>query len=152
MQHKHGIPNIVDFIRYNGEKGMTIKAYIYAAYFRWFILRYQKKNPQKFRSVLGQENEESSTEVKPEELKIVRLVSRHVSRVAGNTPWESKCLVQAMTAQKLLNERKIETTLYLGVGYEKDGSMRAHSWLRYGNYCVTGGGDTGCAVVAKFKK
>ena len=137
MQKKH-IPNIVDFIRYNGEKGMTIKAYIYAAYFRWFIIRYQKKNPKKFRSVLGYENEESSMDVNPEELKTVRLVSRHVNRVAGNTPWESKCLVRAMTAQKLLHEKNIETTLYLGVGYEEDGSMRAHSWLRYGNYCGLG--------------
>ena len=146
------IRSVIDFIRYNGEKGMTIKAYIYAAYFRVCILIYNQHNREKLEAMLGERNQESSLEMKKEELRIAKLVSRHVNRIAGHTPWESKCMVRAMTAQKLLAEKHIETTLYLGVGKNETGGMRAHAWLRYGSYCVTGEGDSGCAVVAKFKK
>lgn len=144
--------SVVDFIRYNGEKGMTIKAYIYAAYFRTCILICNKYKKGKLEDMLGERNQESSLEMTPESLRIAKLVSRHVNRIAGHTPWESKCMVRAMTAQKLLAEKNIETTLYLGVGKNQDGSMRAHAWLRYGRYCVTGEGSGECTVVAKFKK
>ena len=144
--------SVVDFIRYNGEKGMTIKAYIYAAYFRTCILIYNKHKRGKLEDMLGERNQESSYGVNPKELRTAKLVSRHVNRIAEHTPWESKCMVRAMTAQKLLSEKNIETTLYLGVGKNQDGSMRAHAWLRYGTYCITGGGSGECVVVAKFKK
>lgn len=144
--------SVIDFIRYNGEKGMTIKAYLYAAYFRVCILFFNKRHKEKLESMLGEKNQESSFEITKEELKVAKLVSRHVNRIAGHTPWESKCMVRAMTAQKLLAEHHIETTLYLGVGKNEAGGMRAHAWLRYGTYCVTGEGNMGCAVVAKFKR
>ena len=38
------VKRLRDFIKYNDEKGMTVKAYIYAAYFRMCILILNKKN------------------------------------------------------------------------------------------------------------
>ena len=146
------IKRVINFLIHNKEKGMTVKAYIYAAYYRLCILFFNKRHKSKLESMLGERNQESSYETKKEELRIAKKVSRHVNRVAEHTPWESKCMVRAMTAQRLLKEHNIETTLYLGVGTDENGGMRAHAWLRYGGYCVTGGGDTGCATVAKFKK
>lgn len=143
------IKSIIGFFKYNTEKGMTIKSYIYAAFFRFCILVLKK---QKLEKMLGERNQESSYEETEEHYKIAKMVARHVNRIAGNTPWESKCLVRAMTAQKLLAEKKIQTTLYLGVGTDEKGGMRAHAWLRCGKFCVTGEGDTGCSVVAKFLK
>lgn len=146
------IRRIINFIKYNGEKGMTIKAYIYAAYFRMCILILNRKNNEKLEKMLGERGQESCYEETRENYRIAKLVSCHVNRIAAHTPWESKCMVRAMTAQQLLHEKGIETTVYLGVGTTEQGKMRAHAWLRCGNYCVTGGGDTQCTVVAKFKK
>lgn len=142
----------MNFIKYNGEKKMTIKSYLYAAYFRMCILVLNKRDNERLERMLGERGQESPYEVSKENYQFAKKVSRYVNRVAGHTPWESKCMVRAMTAQKLLSEKGIETTIYLGVGTNEQGGMRAHAWLRCGNYCVTGGGDTECAVVAKFKK
>lgn len=149
---KKVIKRLRDFIKYNDEKSMTIKTYLYAAYFRMCILILNKKDNEKLESMLGERGEESSLQETNETYRVARKISKHVNRIAEHTPWESKCMVRAMTAQKLLSEKGIVSTIYLGVGTTEDGGMRAHAWLRCGEYCVTGGGDTECAVVAKFKK
>lgn len=146
------LKRVVNFIRYNKEKRLTVKAYLYAAYFRICILIDNRHKKKKLEGMLGERGKESSYEMNPEELHMAKVVAAHVNRIATHTPWESKCMVRAMTAQKLLEEMKIETTLYLGVGKNRDGSMRAHAWLRYGKYCVTGEGSGECRVVAAFKK
>ena len=62
-----------------------------------------------------------------------------------------KCLVQATVAQYLLKKRGIATTLYLGVCKGEDGEMKAHAWLRYGQWLVTGAGARrGYQEVARF--
>jgi len=57
-----------------------------------------------------------------------------------------------MTAQRLLRDNHIESTLYLGVGRDKeaDNQMTAHAWLRCGPYSVCGGRGEGYAIVARF--
>lgn len=146
---KNMIKGIIGFIKYNKEKEMTIKAYIYAAFFRMCILALKK---QKLEKMLGERGQETPLEETEENYKVARMVARHVNRIANHTLWESKCLVRAMTAQKLLKEKNIHTTLYLGVGKNEEGGMRAHAWLRCGKYYVTGEGECGCAMVAKFKR
>lgn len=93
-------------------------------------------------------------------------VYRQASRIAWAirttvkyTPWQSKCLVQSLTAQYLLTKKHIASTLYLGVSKEemlnhnnKSTDLIAHSWIRCGNYFVTGGNGNHFAVVAKFSK
>ncbi|WP_051560551.1 lasso peptide biosynthesis B2 protein [Clostridium beijerinckii] len=123
---------------------------------------------KKLRKYIGKINEESSFNLSDEEYKIARKISWSISKVAKYTPWESKCLVQALTAQYLLSHSHIESTLYLGVSKEnyinienkKDNSDKdvgksnlvAHSWIRCGSYYVTGGNGTGFKVVAKFTR
>ena len=54
---------------------------------------------------------------------------------------------------KMLERRKIESTLYLGTGKDEDGSFAAHAWLRSGPYYVTGAnGMERYTVVGKFAK
>ena len=146
------IKHLWNFVKYNNEKNITIKAYVYAAYYRICILIWKDKQGEKLEKILGERGEESSYTESYETYRIAKNISRHVNRIAKHTPWESKCMVRALTAQKLLEERGIETTLYLGVGTKEDGTMRAHAWLRCGEYCVTGEGNAECAVVAKYKK
>ncbi|NOV00219.1 lasso peptide biosynthesis B2 protein [Paenibacillus sp. LMG 31457] len=76
----------------------------------------------------------------------IQVMSRH-------TFWESKCLVKAIAALKMLERRQIESTLYLGTGRDESGKMVAHAWLRSGPYYITGAdGMERYAVVGKFAK
>lgn len=98
-------------------------------------------------------DEKGETEMAPlplEARKHVARVAYKVMRVADRTPWESRCLVRAMVAQRMLRSRGLSSTLYLGImrGREKD--MAAHAWLRCGDYYVTGGDGSEYASVASF--
>lgn len=52
--------------------------------------------------------------------------------------WKSKCLDQAMTAQRMLKRRGLQSTLYFGMVKEKDQSLIAHAWLRCGKHWIVG--------------
>lgn len=132
----------------NKNKLDFIKAFIYMGYFRAFILFIPFN---KLRKRMGKVKEESPEEVSEEIYMKARRIARIVGIVSSHTPWESKCLVQALTAQKMLNKQGISTTLYLGVKKDNNNQMLAHAWIRCGNYFVTGGvNKQGYAVVAKF--
>lgn len=124
-----------------------IQAFIYEGMYRAFIL-FVPFNKLKKR--MGRHNEESVATVDKKIYKEAIHVTWVVTLIASKTPWESKCLVQALTAQKMLKKKGISTTIYLGV--RKEGSeMKAHAWLRCGEYYVTGGAIRNLyTVVAKF--
>lgn len=65
-------------------------------------------------------------------------ISRAIALISRYTFWESACLVQAIAAMKMLERRKIESTLYFGTARDKQGKMIAHAWLRSGPFYVTG--------------
>lgn len=140
--------SILGFLTKNPNKRMTLKAWVYAAWYRFLIRFFSQKRLERTWGILG---EESSTNQKPWQNSYCILVARNVNRVAGNTPWESKCLVRALTARKLLMKKNIPCTLYLGVGKDEDGKMIAHAWLRAGKIFVTGGNGENYAMVAKFR-
>ena len=105
----------------------------------------------KLRKRMGKVKVESPQDVDNECYKKAVRIARIVGIVSYHTPWESKCLVQALTAQKMLKEQGVSTTLYLGVKKDENNQMIAHAWTRCGNYFVTGGSNRhGYAVVAKF--
>ena len=81
-----------------------------------------------------------------------KAVSKAVVLAANNTPWESACLVQALTAQRMLQRRGIPGVFYLGVHRDntKVGNMRAHAWLLCGDLVVTGAGFDGFTVLSSF--
>ena len=125
-----------------------IKVFFYTAYFRAFIL-FVPFN--KLRKRMGQVKSESPKEVEIDIYKEAKRIAWIVNKVSKYTPWESKCLVQALTAQKMLKKQEISTTIYLGVRKDENGKMIAHAWTRCGEFYVTGGANrNGFAVVAKF--
>ena len=83
--------------------------------------------------------EQYETERMPLNMDIIRDVHSAVTKVCARTPWQSQCLVQALTAKKLLNKRCLPCTLYMGVAKDESGQLIAHAWLRCGNVYVTGG-------------
>jgi hypothetical protein len=78
-------------------------------------------------------------------------IGRAVRTAARNTPWESKCLAQAMTARVLLGAVGIPYVLLLGVARDQDNAMEAHAWVLAGRASVTGSNGFGrYTVVAAF--
>lgn len=139
--------HIVNFIAHNKNKKMTVRVWYLSAWYRFRIKFFSQKHLEKKWGVLG---EESSWDPQPEHERYLKWVAYQVRVSCEKTPWESKCLVQALTARKLLMRKKISCTLYLGVG-KKDEEMIAHAWLRSGPDYITGGDGTGYAMVAKFR-
>ena len=84
---------------------------------------------------------------------MVKRIAFAIHIMSKYTFWESECLVKAIAAMKMLEKRKIESTLYLGTGKNEVGTFAAHAWLRSGPYYVTGAnGMENYTVVGKFAK
>lgn len=138
--------SLKNFITDNKFKAETLLSYWYSAVFRLQILLIKPKYLKKH---WGEEGKESQEEEAHEIYVYAASVSRIVNRICTKTSWESKCLVRALTAQKLLKRKKIHSTMYLGCRLE-EGKMVAHAWLRVGKMYVTGGNGADYAVVDKF--
>ena len=137
---------LVNFLKYNTQKRLTLKSYVYSAILRFQICFIKTKYLKKG---WGLEGEESPDTVEGWKYTYARNVSYVVNRICTKTKWESKCLVRALTAQKLLKQKGISSTMYLGCGYA-EGKMVAHAWLRCGNMYVTGGNGSEYSIVDKF--
>lgn len=68
----------------------------------------------------------------------IRNISKAILIASRYTLWESRCLVMAIAAMKMLERRKVESTLYMGTARNETGQMMAHAWLRSGKLIVTG--------------
>lgn len=136
------------------EFSMEDKLLFTEAFFLTGIMRYKILHVpfEKLKTQLGNHNQESEEELSKEEYKIANKIRNAVIHTSKYTPWESLCLVQSMTVQKMLNKRHISSTLYLGVNKDINNDMKAHSWIRCGKMFVTGGDGKSYATVAKFCK
>lgn len=141
------LKRFIDFMKYNGEKWMTITVYFYTVYYR---LRIRFVPMPKIEKSMGIRGEESVDQETVENIKLAKLVGFHVNRVTQHLPLKRKCWVRALTARKILMKHGVNSTLYMGVRKEND-KMIAHAWLRCGQIYVTGGNGQEYATVAKFK-
>lgn len=102
---------------------------------------------------LGSQMLETSYKQSPDNLKVIHTISQSINIISRYTFWETKCLDRAIAAMKMLERRKIDSTLYLGTSREENGKLNAHAWLRSGQYYVTGADVMDkFTVVAKFAK
>lgn len=138
--------SLARFVKNNPWKRETLAAYYYSAYFRLELLLV---HPGCLMKRWGREGEESPETESEEHYRIAARISHIVNKVCDKTDWESKCLVRALTAQRMLRKRQIPSTLYMGCGM-RDGSLVAHAWLRCGELCVTGGDGSGYVIVDRF--
>ena len=85
------------------------------------------------------------TEIQPG--PVITDITNAVKSVSRRVPWQSKCLVQAASAKKMMNRRKIENHLFLGVsasglkghGPTKRRNIHSHAWLIADHNVVLGG-------------
>lgn len=128
----------------NKRKLLVVIAFFLTGIIRFMILFIPFR---KLASLMGEKMGESSFNVDQASSKKALVVSEMVIKTSRITPWESKCLVQALTAQIILKMLKIPTTLYLGVAKNEGNRLEAHAWLRHGEKIITGGD-----VMPKFKE
>lgn len=115
-------------------QGMLVEAYLYLAWAR--ILK--TTSFSKMSRVLGRHMEETTLQNDPAQLRILKQVSSVIQITSRYTWWESACLVRAAAAMKMLERRRINSTIYLGTSKDEQGKFIAHAWLRSGSFYVTG--------------
>ena len=130
-------------------KVLLVEAFFYLGWARLLKgIPFQKIAPS-----LGEHMGETSYSSVDTNIAVVKRVAHVIHIMSQYTFWESQCLVRAIAAMKMLERRKIESTLYLGTGKDENGSFAAHAWLRSGPYYVTGAnGMERYTVVGKFAK
>lgn len=139
--------NLKDFLTKNNEKGLTLKVYLYSFYYRFCIDHIKMSRIEKKMGVRGEESKGDET---PENLKYARLLAFHANRVTEHMPWKAKCLTRSLTIARLLKEKGIDSTIYMGVAKE-EGGMKAHSWIRCGKMYLTDPMMDTYVPVATFK-
>lgn len=88
---------------------------------------------------LGDKREETPRDCGRDELATLKRISSAIGVMSRYTPWDSKCLVQAVAGMRMLERRRISSTLYLGTSKDEQGKLIAHAWLRSGPLYVSGG-------------
>lgn len=133
----------------DGFRGLLIESFLYLAWARFLIaLPFTKVAPS-----LGSPMEETSYEPVAADRNELKKISTAIHMVSRHTLWDSKCLVRAIAGMKMLERRRIESTLYLGTAKDKNGEMIAHAWLRSGTFYMTGAEEMRkFTVVGKFAK
>ncbi|WP_276624521.1 lasso peptide biosynthesis B2 protein [Syntrophomonas wolfei] len=117
------------------ERKLLLESVIFLGFFRLIIVIIPFKRIAPY---LGHHMQESYTDNNDEEMPVIKNISWAVNVMSRHTFWDSKCLVQAITAKYMLRRRNIKSTLYLGVARDENQSMFAHAWLRSGQTIVTG--------------
>jgi len=117
------------------DKKLLMEAFINTALARILILVVKFNKLQK---MIGEYKEESPYIVDEKQYPIITKIAWAINIVSHNTPWQSRCFVQAITAQRMLEKRNISSTVYFGVNKDKENNITAHAWTRCGNVIVTG--------------
>ena len=120
------------------EKKLFLEAWLMLGIMRAAILTVPFK-----RLTRSLEQQQYKAEIAPlneQEMKIAIEIGRLIASAAGNTPWESACLAQSLTAQRMLKRRGIPGVFYLGVRKDENviENMSAHAWTQCGDTIITG--------------
>lgn len=116
--------------------------------------RYLKSIPfSKVAPSLGKEMKETTFSPVTSNNEDIANISKAIHIMSRYTFWESQCLVRAIAGMKMLEKRKIESTLYLGTAKDENGQLIAHAWLRSGSLYISGAEVMNqFTIVAKFAK
>ena len=122
------------------EKKLFLEAYVTLGIMRAAILTVSFKRLT--RSLEHLPNKEELTTLHDNEMYIATAVGQAIIRASAYTPWESACLAQSLTAQKMLEKRGIAGVFYLGAVKDEESKekMKAHAWSQCGDAIITGGG------------
>lgn len=122
------------------EKKLFLEAYVTLGMMRTAILTVSFKRLT--RSLEHLPNKGEMVALNNEENSKAIAVGQAITRASLYTPWESACLAQSLTAQRMLQKRGIPGVFYLGAAKddESEKKMKAHAWSQCGETIITGGG------------
>ena len=122
------------------EKKLFMEAYVTLGMMRSAILTVSFKRLT--RSLDHKAEKKELAKLSDQEMKTAQKVGQAIMRASAYTPWESACLAQSLTAQKMLQKRGIPGVFYLGAAKdeESEAKMKAHAWSQCGDSIITGGG------------
>jgi len=122
------------------EKKLFIEAYVTLGMIRTAILTVSFKRLT--RSLEHVAKKKELVKLNEKDMEIAQRVGQAIMRASAYTPWESACLAQSLTAQKMLQKRGIPGVFYLGAmkDDESEAKMKAHAWSQCGDNIITGGG------------
>lgn len=120
-----------------------IEAFFYLAWARFLVyMPFTKVAPY-----LGVKMCETSLKFNRAQVAQIQNVHNAIKVISCHTLWKSTCLVRAIAAMKMLQRRKIESTLYLGTAKDECAQLIAHAWLRSGPFYITGAEEMGKFIV-----
>lgn len=90
-----------------------------------------------YSGMLGNRHQLSPEKDIPGNNPVLFKIARAIVRCRKAVHWQNRCLVEAITAKKMLGRRGLQSTLYFGIAKENE-KMIAHAWLRCGSMIVTG--------------
>lgn len=130
-------------------KGLLFESYFFLGWARILkMMPFSKVAPS-----LGMQMVETTFTINSSDKTTLSNISQALHIMSRYTFWESECLVKAIAGMKMLERRRIESTLYLGTAKEETGEFIAHAWLRSGPFYITGSeGMERFTVVNKFAK
>ena len=123
----------------SAEKKLFLEAYVTLGIMRSAILTVSFKRLT--RSLEHVAKQKELAKLNEEEMKMAMRVGQAIMRASAYTPWESACLAQSLSAQKMLQKRGIPGVFYLGAmkDEEEKSKMKAHAWSQCGDAIITGG-------------
>jgi len=89
---------------------------------------------------LDRQAETGEPALNKKQISTAQVIGEAVRTAANNTPWESACLVQALTAQRILRRKGIGGVFHLGARMDdtNDQQIHAHAWLVCDSHIITG--------------
>lgn len=90
-------------------------------------------------AALGEPVPEVGLALSAEQIATAREVGWAIELLAVRGPLRTACLGQALAARTLLRRRGVPYHLTVGLERAPNGRLRAHAWLRAGDFTVTGG-------------
>jgi len=133
------------------EKKLFLEAYVALGMMRTAILTVSFKRLT--RSLDHDAKKKELSKLNDKEMQIAKRVGESIMRASAYTPWESACLAQSLTAQKMLQKRGIPGVFYLGAMKDEESKekMKAHAWSQCGDSIITGaGGHEAFTVLSVF--
>ncbi len=121
----------------SGEKKLFLEAYVTLGFKRAAILTVPFK---RLTRSLEQQNDRKIMALGDRQTQTAVSVGIAINRASAYTPWQSSCLAQSLTAQRMLKKRGIPGFLYLGATKDDGGKekMKAHAWSQCGEKIITG--------------
>lgn len=119
-------------------KKLYLTVFFYSAFVRFCMLFVKYKL---YESLLGERGKIApDIDLTSFQLQKIQQVKTVVLASSKYTLWQSKCMVQALSAKWLLNKYQIPSTIYFGVvkDNQNDKKLKAHAWLKINQMIITG--------------